>query len=475
MSGSRGKTAVPKSFSMMSGAPLCEVIDPAESLPAERSKRERRIRHIAHWFGLRDARYICFRLIVLLRRYGLTASRAKKRALDCVEALAPYDCRPTFPTPGQVVGRNGAFCRQLQQLGAELAIHGYHHLDFRALSASESRNQFARAAAAYQLNGIRFDGFRCPYLGYTEQLNKTIPNDFQYSSNKAVWWDVVSPEAGHGTGKGARAVFEGLSRFYQAESSKTYPAVPRMSGDLVEIPVSLPDDLQLLDGLALDERGMRQAWMEVLRQTHRRGELFNLLFHPESFEQCGPALEAVLREARDLQPSVWMTQLRDINRWWREKSGFTVERIQNGPISQLTFHCSERATVLVRNVESRERTQVWYGSYRVLEGRTLQWSPDERPFIGLAPDTPSALVAFLQEQGYIVDTGPQAPDCAIYLGPTELADFHNQVELIDFIETSSAPLTRFWRWPANARSALCVTGDLDALSLTDYIRRVFAL
>jgi peptidoglycan/xylan/chitin deacetylase (PgdA/CDA1 family) len=435
-----------------------------------------RARKVAHWFALRDARYICFRLIALVRRYGISASRAKKRVLDCVDRLARYECRPTFPTPGQVVGRNGTFCRELQRRGAELAVHGYHHLDFRALSADESRRQFAGAAAAYQRNGIQFEGFRCPYLSYTEQLNDTLPNGhFQYSSNKAIWWDVVAPESEHGAGHGAKAVFQGLSRFYRAESSKTHLAVPRMSDHVVEIPVCLPDDLQLLDGLKLDERGVRQAWIDVLRQTHRRGELFDLMFHPESFEQCGPALEAVLREARDLEPPVWITQLRDVNQWWREKSGFTVESIDNGHGLHLTFHCSDRATVLVRHVDIREPTRVWYGSYRVLEGRTLQLSPDERPFIGLAPDTPSTLVALLQDQGYLVDMGPKASGCAIYLGPTELADFHNQVELIAFIETSSAPLVRFWRWPAKTRSALCVTGDLDALSLTDYVARVLAL
>jgi peptidoglycan/xylan/chitin deacetylase (PgdA/CDA1 family) len=434
-----------------------------------------RVHKVAHWFGLRDARYIWFRLIALVRRYGISASRAKKRVLDCVDRLARYECRPTFPTPGQVVGRNGTFCRELQRRGTELAVHGYHHLDFRALSADESRRQFAGAAAAYERNGIQFEGFRCPYLSYTEQLNDTLRNDhFQYSSNKAIWWDVVVPESQHGAGQGAQAFFQGLSRFYRAESSKTHLAVPRMSDHLVEIPVCLPDDLQLLDGLKLDERGVRQAWIDVLRQTHRRGELFDLMFHPESFEQCGPALEAVLREARDLEPPVWITQLRDVNQWWREKSGFTVESIDNGGL-HVTFRCSDRATVLVRHLGIGEPTQSWYGSYRVLEGRTLQLSSDARPFIGVAMGTPAALVAFLQDQGYILETGPEAPRCAIYLRPADLADLHNQVDLIDFIETSSAPLVRFWRWPAKTRSALCVTGDLDALSLTDYVARLFAL
>jgi len=445
------------------------------AIPQFNNRLGSRAGKVAHWFALRDDQYIYGRLIALLGRYGISAARAEKRVLDCVDALARYECHPTFPTPGQVVARNGAFCRELQRRGAELAVHGYHHLDFRALSAEESRHQFARAAAAYQRNAIQFEGFRCPYLSYTEKLNDTLPDgNFQYSSNKAIWWDVVAPELQLKV-NGGKGVFHGLSRFYQAESSKTHLALPRMSDHLVEIPVCLPDDLQLLDGLNFDEHGIRQAWTAVLGQTHRRGELFDLMFHPESFEQCGPALDAVLREARDLNPSVWITQLRDVNRWWREKSGFTVQTIGNGDGSHLIFHASERATVLVRHMDAREPTRTWHGSYRVLEGRTLRLNAGERPFIGVAADTPPGPVAFLREQGYIVDTSQQAADCAMYLGPTELADVRNQIQLLDLIETSSAPLVRFWRWPAGARSAFCVTGDLDALSLTDYAARVLAL
>jgi hypothetical protein len=436
----------------------------------------RRFHKIAHWFELRDVRYICLRVVALMRRYGISASRAKKRVLDCVDRLARYGCYPTFPTPGQVVARNGAFCREVQRRGAELAVHGYHHLDFRALSSDESRRQFTAAAAAYRVNGIEFGGFRCPYLSYTQQLNATLPSqDFQYSSNRAIWWDGVAPVSNDEAGPGARAVFEGLSRFYGAESSKTHVSVPRMSEHLVEIPVCLPDDLQLLDGLRLNDHGIRQAWTEILHQTHGRGELFDLMFHPESFDDCGAALEAVLREARNLEPSVWITQLRDVNQWWREKSQFTMERVEDRGRLHLSFHCSDRATILLRHVNISEATEGWYGSYRVFRGRTLQLSSLERPFIGLPADTPPALVSFLQEQGYIVETGAEASRCTIHLTHADLVALQNECELIDFIETSSAPMIRFWRWPSARRSAFCVTGDLDALSLTDYVARVLAL
>src|SRR2546426_10959942 len=103
-----------------------------------------KIRQLAHWLELRDVRYISLRLLSLLKRYGITSVRAKKRAVDCVRLLAHYDCYPTFPTPGCVVSRNAAFCRELQGMGAELTVHGYDHVDFRSLSRAEASRQFIK-------------------------------------------------------------------------------------------------------------------------------------------------------------------------------------------------------------------------------------------------------------------------------------------------------------------------------------------
>jgi len=449
---------------------------PHDGFEAGPRENLRRIRKVAQWLELRSVLYICFRLIALVTRYGLTASRAKRRTLRCVEALARHDCSPTFPTPGQVVRRNGAFCRELDRRGVELAVHGYHHLDFRALSEDEARSQFARATSAYEKNGIRPEGFRCPYLSYVERINRSLPPALGYSSNKAIEWDVVLPDASRRAGHGARAIFAGLSKFYQPAPARTHVSVPSMAGQTVEIPVCIPDDLQLLDGLKLDDPAMLEAWTDLLHQTHRRGELFDVLFHPESFDRSGSALEAVLHRARDLRPAVWITQLRDINRWWREKSGFAVDTCREGELVRLEFRCSDRATVLARHVDAGERMSAWHGSYRVVESRTLRVKASaKRPFVGVDADPADPVVGFLKDQGYIVETGSEATGCATYLSSTDLARGQDQVRLIESIESSAAPLVRFWRWPSNARSALCVTGDLDALSLTDYAARLFAL
>ena len=97
---------------------------------------------------------------------------------------------------------------------------------------------------------------------------------------------------------------------------------------------------------------------------------------------------------------------------------------------------------------------------------------DLRPFVGLPTSTPGPVVSFLREQGYIVDATDTSVRCAIYLDAGTL-DGLTQVQLVDRIEASPGPLVRYWRWPDGAKSALCVTGDLDALKLLDYAGRLF--
>jgi glycosyltransferase involved in cell wall biosynthesis/peptidoglycan/xylan/chitin deacetylase (PgdA/CDA1 family) len=424
----------------------------------------------AWWLRERSIGYLALRTIALAKRYGVTSPKAERRVLACVKRLAVHGCHPTFPIPGWVLRRYSEFSRTLQAMGAELAIHGYQHVDFRSLSLVEAGRQFREAGAAFHEFGIHADGYRCPYLSATEDLKSAIPDGLvHYSSNRAIWWgDAIAG------GSDATPVFENIRRFYRAESSREVVSTPRLTNGLVEIPCSVPDDLQLTDGLRLDPSGIQRVWTDMLQQIHRRGELFVVLFHPESYDHIGSALEGVVREARRMQPGVWITQLRDVSRWWQERAGWSVDVSPSSSSGlHVRFNCSERATVLVRHIDA-EGLSPWSDSYGVLSGRTLDVAGGVRPFVGVASDVPAQIVAFLEEQGYIVERGDTATSCGVYLDASWSKDT-TEVQLVDHIESSPAPLVRFWRWPAAARSALCVTGDLDALSLTDYVARVFTL
>jgi len=422
------------------------------------------------WFDLRGPKYVRERAAVLLDRYGVAPSKAMKRIDRCVAKLAEYGCAPTFPTPGRVVQRYSPFFRYLQEVGVEMAVHGYDHVDLKAYPLAEAGKQLSRAADVFADYGIEVHGFRCPYLSCTDDLVGSLPKGvFKYSSNQAIWLDGIAAT----NGNHPSTIFDTLHRFYQPRAAQDAVCLPQTSSGVVEIPVCVPDDLQLHDGLRLGPEEITQAWIQMLNQTHRRGELFTLNFHPELATLCEQPLVALVREARRLQPPVWIARLRDISDWWQEKSSFKAEVFDTPTGLRIAFTCSPRATILARGLGPCGSAGVWDGAYYRLQTTALDVSADPRPLVGLPANASERVVFFLQEQGYILDTGETATHCATYLDGDTLGRLTSEVQLIQHIEASTGPLVRYWCWPDGARSALCVTGDLDALTLLDYASRLF--
>ncbi len=426
---------------------------------------------LREWYALRGAGYVRRRAAILLDRYGLTPSKAASRVESLIAMLAEYGYAPTIPTPARVVERYSQFIRHLQDAGAEIAVHGYDHVDLGAYSPAEASEHLVRAAQVLARYGIEVYGFRCPYLSCTDDLLDALPKGvFNYSSNKAIWWDVISStDADNPT-----TISDVLYRFYKPKSALEAVCLPYTRPNMVEIPVSLPDDLQLHDSLHVGPEGITRAWSQILLQTHRRGELFALLFHPELIWRCQQSLMTVLRQATCLQPPVWVARLRDISSWWREKSGFAAVISHTLAGLHISFSCSERATILVRGLGSCGSERAWNGAYHQLRTKELDVPAEPRPFVGLPANAPKQVVSFLQEQGYILDMGETATRCATYIDAATLARLTSEVQLIDYIEASTGPLVRYWRWPSAAKSAMCATGDLDALTLLDYALRLFA-
>jgi hypothetical protein len=361
--------------------------------------------------------------------------------------------------------------RHLQDTGAELAVHGHDHVDLRAYPPAEACEQLVRAAQVFDRHGIERYGYRCPYLGCTDDLLGLLPEGvFEYSSNRAIEWDVVSAGDHDDANPTTSDV---LRRVYQPMSALEVVCVPWTRSGIVEIPASLPDDLELHDALRLGPEGMTEAWGSLLRQTHRRGELFVLMYHPELAWRCRQPFEAILGEARSQRPRVWIARLRDISSWWREKADFSVDISPNAAGLKLSFTCSDRATILVRGLEVDGSGSKWDGEYTQLKSRKLIVPAEPRPFVGLPADTPEPTVHLLREQGYVLDTGELAARCATYIDTETQARLSSEVELVNSIEASAGPLVRYWRWPTGAKSALSVTGDLDALTLLDYASRLF--
>jgi hypothetical protein len=421
------------------------------------------------WLAKRDPLYILQRGKNLLRRYRLNPALAMQRVDRVVANLAEFGCAPTFPTPGVVIESHPEYFRKLQDRNVEFAVHSYHHLDLKSCPPGDARAQLVRAAEAFERHGLEVHGFRCPYLSWSDALLDVLPPGmFGYSSNQAVRWDVITESIT----RRQSINFGIVENLYVPKNGNDKACVPWMIGDMVEIPVCVPDDIQLYDGLELSVEAIIKVWMRILTRTHERGELYNQMFHPELVDVDEQIFPSILLAAKALTPAVWITRLRDISDWWREKHGFKVDISPTEAGLQLDFDCTPRATILSRGLDLPG--EPWADGYRRLEARRVQLPAGIRPFIGIPAAAPAWVAPFLREQGYIVDTTETASACSLCLDPQALEDVYGDAALVSMIEKSDAPLVRYWRWPDGYHSALCISGDLDAMTLWEYFNRMGA-
>ena len=89
--------------------------------------------------------------------------------------------------------------------------------------------------------------------------------------------------------------------------------------------------------------------------------------------------------------------------------------------------------------------------------------------VGVSPRTPHEVTRFLAEEGFASETSDERHLYGAYL------DLHegswSEASVLEALDAAPGPLVRMWRWPNGARSALAVTGDIDALTLRDFMTR----
>jgi peptidoglycan/xylan/chitin deacetylase (PgdA/CDA1 family) len=407
---------------------------------------------------------------IISARLGLTASKMDLALAQFSRLLQSYGCSATFPITSVVLARNSAVIRKYHSRGIEFAIHGYIHIDYPQLAPEEQLAHLRRAREIFAAMGITVVGFRSPYLRRGTHLYAAIEAaGFSYVSNQPVMWDVLDADAfAPSTG----ASYERAIKFYDPWPASERLSLPQLCNQLVEIPVSLPDDEMLLDRLGGETDGLvEKTWRRILSQTYQRGELFTIQLHPERIFKCVDGLSAILAEARTLTPSVWIARLDEIAAWWRARANATVDITDVGDGGfHLVVAGPSGTTVLARAVEVDARTVPWANGYRQVEAMTFTVHAPLRPFIGVSPGTSPALISFLRQQGYIVEISGETGRYSHYFDQADFVAEHER-SLLAQIERTGRPLVRLGRWPNGARSALAVTGDIDALTLWDYCLR----
>ena len=91
------------------------------------------------------------------------------------------------------------------------------------------------------------------------------------------------------------------------------------------------------------------------------------------------------------------------------------------------------------------------------------------PIVGVSRRTPSEVLRFLDEEGLPHEVSDASASYGAYVDVS--AEDWTEASVLDAVDRAPGPLVRVWRWPHGARSALAVTGDIDALTLFDFAIR----
>jgi len=405
------------------------------------------------------------RLGMIFANYGTTARRQDKALRQLFERLARLDCPATFPVVSTILQRNAKVLSRYPSGRLEFAVHGYAHTDYTQLSYEKQAAHLTQAKQIFQSLGMAPKGFRAPYLRANRDTIAILQNlGFLYDSSQGLSWDVLKhpePSAYH------RAL-----GFYGALSAEEIPSLPSFEGDLVRIPYSLPDDESLVQRLGFHNvKDITAVWCAMLHRTYQLQELFALGIHPERTVLCLVSVSEVLAEARRLSPHVWIANLEEIAQWWQARAKTRIQLAdEDAQTVRITLDGPPDLTVLLRDVESAAPTTAWAQNYRCTPATTLTVHAPLRPFVAVAPDTAPALKAFLQQHGYIVEVSTQPASYAYYFDQPNFA-VSQQRDILKSLEETSRPLVRLGRWPAGAQSAMCITGDIDAMTIWDYAAR----
>jgi hypothetical protein len=367
---------------------------------------------------------------------------------------------------GNLLDRYPDTFRKIAAAGAEFGLHGFVHTDYALLPLDRQREDLEKTLSSFRRLGINAAGFRGPYLRWNDDSIAAARDlGLEYGSNRGVAWDVLGPFL-NGDRRRLEAYEKGL-RLYSAVPSARMLSLPATVGGLIDMPASLPDDEAIVDRLRLPPEQRARVWQAMVREVHARGELLVHTLHHERLRLCKPALRAMLEEARTLSPRVWFAGLAEIAQWWRERSANPIDIEELGPGRYRITGGPPGGAVLARHVVAPGPD--WHGHWKVL-GPSATIEASSPPWIALPEESPPQLVDFLRAEGFVVRVGPPSDagtrlDGWTSFGPADASRLLAELDDLD------SPLVRLWRWPGAARCAVSMTGDVDSMSLLDFVRR----
>lgn len=399
-------------------------------------------------------------------RYGLTPAKMDQALGQFAHLLNRFGCCASFPITAAALKRSAKTIQKYAGKNIEFGIHGYTHIDYSQLPQEKLLQHLQLAREVFIEAGLPSVGFRSPYLSRSPSLNALLETaGFTYVSNQPVIWDALDSRS---LAPSCKSEYERALEFYQPWSAQERTSLPAINSTLVEIPISLPDDEILVERLGAGTGLIKDVWQCILAQTYQNGELFTLMLHPERVALCADALSAILSDVCSVTPAIWCARLDQIASWWKARARMNIEITD---MKDGGYHCRftglDNGTVLVKDLEIDAPSHPWMDGWRQADAREFTAYATTRPFIGLSPSTTPKFAEWLRQQGYIFEFSTEVNQYKCYFDRPDFSLDQERSTLV-FIEKFDLPMVRIGQWPNGSRSALAITGDIDALTLWDY-------
>ncbi len=366
------------------------------------------------------------------------------------------------------MNRHSRIFQRLQDQGVELAVHGNYHIDYTQLNINDVRHHLSQAASIFNRHGIRYSGFRFPFLRKdNERIQLLNETGFLWDSSEVISWNSLNQDLFYPKNW---TDYEKILKTYKAVNADQTESLPYIQNGLVEIPVSVPDDEMIIERLGIkDEQFIYSIWEKILCSVRERGELLVLQVHPERVCLYQHALKRIL-QLSGRWGDVWMTSLKEIAKWWQEKEGFRliVKKGKNNRY-QIIPECTDRATLIMENAGSNRH----HNETIVLKKEAYEIQSQRKPIIGIDPDTSSDVIELLRREGYPYEISIAHQNYSHFIKQKGKLNPTKKNQLLQSIHNNPFPLIRFWRWPNQFRFGFTITGDIDGVNLWDYGERFY--
>ena len=183
-----------------------------------------------------------------------------------------------------------AVLADLEAQGCEVGVHGLRH-DGRDLASGRA---LAKRLPAIRAAAERWgaSGFRSPATQRSWSLMPRLGFDHDSSYTDT---DPYEPQPG------------GCCSY-----------LPFFIDDLVELPITLPQDHTLFSILGHEDSSL---WLDKARELRRRGGMVLVLSHPDYAHGAAARAWRDLLEEFHADTTVWQALPREVASWWRERAG----------------------------------------------------------------------------------------------------------------------------------------------------------